>query len=144
MSATTADIDDQKRGRKRHCARRRSELAHVARVATLNAMTASIAHEISQPLSGILTNANTSLRMLAADPPNLAGVVEAARRTIRDAHRASEVLKRLRDMFSKKEPITELFDLNDAPRDVIAISAGELQGRDGCSCRRNSPRACLA
>ena len=49
----------------------RLELAHVARVATLNAMTASIAHEVSQPLSGILTNANLSLRMLAADPPNL-------------------------------------------------------------------------
>jgi PAS domain S-box-containing protein len=128
---TTADIDDQKRAEET-LRQAQSELAHVARVATLNAMTASIAHEISQPLSGILTNANTSLRMLAADPPNLTGVVEAARRTIRDAHRASEVLKRLRDMFSKKQPITELVDLNSAVRDVIAISAGELQGRDAC------------
>ena len=82
----------------------RSELAHVARVATLNAMTASIAHEVSQPLSGILTNANTCVRMLAADPPNLAGAAETARRTIRDANRATEVIQRLRAMFSTKAP----------------------------------------
>jgi len=92
-------------------------------------MTASIAHEVSQPLSGILTNANTGLRMLSADPPNLAGAVETARRTIRDANRASYVLKRLREMFSKKEPVTGSFDLNDAAHDVIVISAGELQRR---------------
>ena len=82
--------------------RTRSELAHVARVATLNAMTASIAHEVSQPLSGILTNANTCVRMLAADPPNLAGAAETARRTIRDANRATEVIRRLRAMFSTR------------------------------------------
>lgn len=105
----------------------RSELAHVARVATLNAMTASIAHEVSQPLSGILTNANTSLRMLAADPPNLSGVAEAAKRTIRDAGRASEVIKRLRAMFSKNAPTTEKIDLNDTARELIALSSGELQ-----------------
>ena len=107
----------------------RGELAHVARVATLNAMTASIAHEVSQPLSGILTNASTGLRMLAAEPPNVTGAVEAARRTLRDGNRAADVIKRLRDMFSRKEPITELVDLNDAARDVIAISAGEIQSR---------------
>ena len=125
---TTTDIDDQKRAEET-LRQAQSELAHVARVATLNAMTASIAHEVNQPLSGILTNANTGLRMLSADPPNLAGAVEAARRTIRDANRASDVLKRLREMFSRKEPITGSFDLNDAARDVIAISAGELQRR---------------
>jgi PAS domain S-box-containing protein len=123
---TTTDIDDQKRA---EAALRQTqvELAHVARVATLNAMTASIAHEVSQPLSGILTNASTSLRMLAAEPPNVAGAVETARRTIRDANRAAGVLKRLREMFSKKAPITELVDLNDAAREVIALSAGELR-----------------
>ena len=82
----------------------RSELAHVARVATLNAMTASIAHEVSQPLSGILTNANTCVRMLAADPPNVAIAAETARRTIRDANRATEVIQRLRALFSTKAP----------------------------------------
>ena len=60
----------------------RSELAHVARVTSLGAMTASIAHEVNQPLSGIITNASTCLRMLAADPPNVDGARETARRTI--------------------------------------------------------------
>jgi C4-dicarboxylate-specific signal transduction histidine kinase len=106
-----------------------NDLAHVTRVATLNAMTASIAHELRQPLSGIVTNANTALRMLAAEPPNVAGAAETARRTIRDANRASGVITRLREMFSNKLPITELVDLNDAARDVIAIAASELQRR---------------
>ncbi|WP_340313605.1 PAS domain-containing protein [Rhizorhabdus argentea] len=105
----------------------RSELAHVARVATLNAMTASIAHEVSQPLSGILTNASTGLRMLAADPPNLAGVAETAKRTIRDANRATEVIKRLRAMFAKSAPTKDMIDLNDTARELIALSSGELQ-----------------
>jgi len=105
----------------------RSELAHVARVATLNAMTASIAHEVNQPLSGILTNANTCVRMLAADPPNLVGAAETARRTIRDANRASEVISRLRAMFSTKAPTMDLADINDVAREVIALSTGELR-----------------
>lgn len=105
----------------------RSELAHVARVATLNAMTASIAHEVSQPLSGILTNANTCVRFLAADPPNLAGAAETARRTIRDANRATEVIQRLRAMFSTKAATMEMADLNDVAREVIALSMGEVR-----------------
>ena len=107
----------------------RGELAHVARVATLNAMTASIAHEVAQPLSGILTNANTCARMLAADPPNLAGASETAQRTIRDANRATEVIKRLRAMFSTKPPTIEAADFNDVAREVITLSAVELQRR---------------
>jgi signal transduction histidine kinase len=109
--------------------RTRGELAHVARVATLNAMTASIAHEVAQPLSGILTNANTCARMLAADPPNLAGAAETAQRTIRDANRASEVIRRLRAMFSTKAPTIEAADFNDVAREVITLSAFELQRR---------------
>jgi C4-dicarboxylate-specific signal transduction histidine kinase len=66
---TITDVDDQKRAEEA-LRQAQSELAHVARVATLNGMTASIANEVSQPLSGILTNANTGLRILAAEPPN--------------------------------------------------------------------------
>ena len=105
----------------------RLELTHVARTATLNAMTASITHEVSQPISGILTNASTCARMLAADPPNVAGAAETVRRTIRDANRATEVIKRLRSMFAKKAPIMELVDLNEAAQEVIAVSSGELR-----------------
>jgi signal transduction histidine kinase len=105
----------------------RSELAHVARVTSLGALTASIAHEVNQPLSGIITNASTCLRMLAADPPNVDGARETARRMIRDGNRASDVITRLRALFSKKDATTEPVDLNEATREVIALSWTELQ-----------------
>ena len=107
----------------------RSELAHVARVTTLGALAASIAHEVNQPLSGIITNASTGLRMLAADPPNIDGARETTRRTLRDGHRATDVIARLRMLFAKKGDPTESVDLNDAAREVIALSMSELQRR---------------
>ena len=108
-------------------ARARSELARVARVTSLGVLTASIAHEVNQPLSGIITNASTCLRMLSADPPNVAGARETARRTIRDGNRASEVVSRLRTLYSKKNPQLELMDLNEAAREVTSLSLSELQ-----------------
>jgi PAS domain S-box-containing protein len=105
----------------------RSELVRVASVTSLGVLTASIAHELNQPLSGIVTNASTCLRMLAVDPPNIEGARETARRTIRDGNRASKVVTRLRALFSKKEITTEPVDLNDAAREVIALSLSELQ-----------------
>ncbi len=105
----------------------RSELAHITRVTTLSTLTAAIAHEINQPLSGIVTNASTCLRMLDGNPPNLEGARETARRTIRDGNRASEVTSRLRALFSKKNAAFELFDLNDAAREVLALSFPEFQ-----------------
>jgi PAS domain S-box-containing protein len=105
----------------------RSELAYASRVTSLGALTASIAHEVNQPLSGIITNASTCLRMLAASPPNIDGALETARRTIRDGNRASDVIKRLRAMFSKQDAITESLDLNEATREVIALALSELQ-----------------
>ncbi len=100
----------------------RSELARVARVTSLGVLTASIAHEVNQPLSGIITNASTCLRMLAADPPNVDGARETARRTIRDGNRASDVVTRLRALFGKKDVTTESVDLNEATREVLALS----------------------
>jgi signal transduction histidine kinase len=104
----------------------RSELAYVSRVTTLGALTASIAHEVNQPLSGIITNASTCLRMLASDPPNLDGARETARRTIRDGNRASDVITRLRALFARKAALAEWVDLNEATREVIALSREEL------------------
>jgi signal transduction histidine kinase len=104
----------------------RSELTRVARITALGALTASIAHEVNQPLAGILTNANTCLRMLATDPPNIDGARETARRTIRDGNRASDVIGRLRALFVKKNFTTESVDLNEAVREVIALTQGDL------------------
>ena len=108
-------------------AKARSELANVARITSLGVLTASIAHEINQPLSGIITNASTCLRMLSADPPDIDGVRETARRTIRDGNRASEVITRLRTVYSKKNLSPELMDLNEAVREVASLSLSELQ-----------------
>ena len=107
--------------------RARSELAHVARVTTVSALTASIAHEVNQPLSGIVTNASTCLRMLDANPPDLEGARETARRAIRDSNRATDVISRLRALFSKTESMLEMLNLNEAIREVIALSSSELQ-----------------
>jgi len=105
----------------------RSQLAHVSRITTLNALTASIAHEINQPLSGIITNSGTCLRMLNSDSPNIEGARETVRRTLRDGNRAADVITRLRALFSKKEFTLEPVDLNEATREVITLSLGDLQ-----------------
>ena len=88
---------------------------------------ASVAHEVSQPLTGILTNATMCLRMLAADPPNIDAACEAARRTLRDGTRASDVLVRLRALFSNQELARQSVDLNEATREVIAHSLVDFQ-----------------
>jgi len=123
---TSTDIDDRKRAEDA-LNKARAELAHVAQVTTLSTLTASIAHEVNQPLSGIVTNASTCLRMLDAHPPNLEGARETARRTIRDGNRASEVVTRLRGLFSRKNTAFEPFDLNEAVEEVIALLLSELQ-----------------
>jgi GAF domain-containing protein len=105
----------------------RSDLAHVTRVTTLGVLTASIAHEVSQPLSGIVTNSSTCLRLLSAEPPNVAGAMETVRRTIRDGLRASDVITRLRALFGNKGSTNEPLDLNAVTREVIALSRNELQ-----------------
>ncbi len=124
-------------------AKTRSELARVARVSSLGALTASIAHEVNQPLSGIITNASTCLRMLAANPPNVDGARETARRTIRDGNRASDVIARLRALFSKQDAAAEPVDLNEAARKVIALSLSEIQ-RSRAILRQESGRVAAA
>ena len=123
---TNADIDDRKRAEE-ELRNTQTELGRVMRVMTMGQLTASMAHEVNQPLSGIVTNAGTCLRMLNANPPNLEGARETVRRTIRDGNRASEVVTRLRTLYSKKEPALEPMDLNEATREVIALSLSELQ-----------------
>ncbi len=104
-----------------------AELANMSRVMTMAQLTASIAHEVNQPLSGIITNASTCLRMLDADSPNVEGARETARRMIRDGNRAADVITRLRALFSKRPAATESVDLNEASREVIALLLSKLQ-----------------
>ena len=105
----------------------RSELAHVTRVTTLNALTASIAHEVNQPLSGIVSNGSACLRWLAGDTPDLDEVRETVRDIVRDGKRAAEVIARIRALATKRTAPREKVDLNETVREVLAIVADEAK-----------------
>jgi C4-dicarboxylate-specific signal transduction histidine kinase len=105
----------------------RAALSHVARLATLEILAPSIAHEVSQPLAGIMINAHTCLRTLATDPPRLDGARAAARRALRDVERAHGLITRLRTLVAKREATSESLDLNDAIREAVALLSSELQ-----------------
>jgi PAS domain S-box-containing protein len=127
------DITDRKRAeeelRQKEVSLRevQTELAHVSRVTTLGEMAASIAHEVNQPLAGIVTNANSSLRWLAGDSPNLAEACEAIRRIVRDGNRASNVVSRMRGLFKKASTAKERFDMNGAIEEVVVLTQGEVR-----------------
>ncbi|MGR9417747.1 GHKL domain-containing protein (plasmid) [Rhizobium leguminosarum] len=104
-----------------------SALADAMRIATLKAMTALIAHEVSQPLSGIWANADAGARLLASHPPDLSGVAESIERTMRDAERAREMIRRFRGMFAEAAPSSQTVNINDAVKEVITLLAWNLQ-----------------
>lgn len=122
ISETQRLRDEQRRNHEM-----RLELAHALRIATLGQLSASIAHEINQPLTGIITNCGTCLRMLSSEPLDVEGALEAVRRTMRDGNRAADVITRLRALFNKKQPALEWVDLNEATREVIALSQDEIR-----------------
>ena len=123
---TIVDMHDWKQSQQ-DLLKMQAELAHVTRVLTMGQLTASIAHEVNQPLAGIITNAGTCLRMLDSEPPNIDGARETVRRTIRDGNRASDVITKLRDLFRRKDVIAEFLDLNEIAREVITIMLSDLQ-----------------
>ncbi len=104
----------------------RAELAHVTRVATLGELTASIAHEVNQPLAGIVTNGQAGLRWLGRATPDLEEVRAAVTRMISDAQRASDVVRRLRDLAKKATPQTAALDINEMIGDAVAVVQREL------------------
>jgi PAS domain S-box-containing protein len=107
--------------------RMRLDLAHVSRVNTLGQMAASIAHEINQPLAGIVINGNASLRWLAGESPNLHEAREATRRIVRDGQRAGDVITRLRTLFQRRGSLKEPLGINEVIQEVLAITRGEIR-----------------
>lgn len=101
------------------------ELAHVTRVMTMGELTASIAHEVNQPLAAVITNGNASLRWLANQPPNFEEVRECLKRIIRDGNRASAVITRIRALVKKSTTAQAQLDLNEAIREVLALTQAE-------------------
>jgi C4-dicarboxylate-specific signal transduction histidine kinase len=101
------------------------ELAHANRVATTGQLTASIAHEVNQPIAAAVTNAQAALRWLDARPPDLDEVRQALARIVRDAHRAGDVIGRIRNLIKKAPPRTNSVNMSEAVREVIELVRGE-------------------
>jgi hypothetical protein len=101
------------------------ELAHANRVATIGQLTASIGHEVKQPISATATNAAAALRWLGAQPPNLGEARQALDRIVNDAMRAGDIIGRIRDLIQKAPPHKDSVDINEAIREVIELTRGE-------------------
>jgi len=102
-----------------------ADLAHVNRVTTMGELTASLAHEINQPIAAAVTNANTCLRWLTRDQPDLEEARAAAMRILKDGTRAGEITSRIRLLFKKGTPERELVDVNGVIREMIVLLRGE-------------------
>jgi len=105
--------------------RAQAELAHVARVATMGELTASIAHEVNQPITATVTSAQAALRWLAAQPPDLEEVRQALVHIIMAGNRASNVISRIRDLVRKAPPQVHWLNINDAIHEVIELARVE-------------------
>jgi len=106
---------------------REAELTHVTRVMTIGELTASIAHEVNQPLAAIVTNGNACLRWLGGATPNLSEARQAVQRIIKDSYRASEVIARVRSLVKKAPPRNDLVDLNEVIDEVLALAQSETR-----------------
>jgi len=102
-----------------------AELARVSRVSTMGELTASLAHEVNQPIAAAVTNANTCLRWLTRDHPDLEEAREAASRIVKDATRAAGIISRVRLLFKKSPTQRELVDVNEAIREMIVLLRSE-------------------
>jgi PAS domain S-box-containing protein len=124
----TRDLTEKKRV-EQTLRKTRSELARIARQTTMGEMTASIAHDIKQPLAAIVTNGNAVLRWLASATPDLDEVRAALKRIINDGHRASQVIASIRAMFGKGAQERARVDVNDVVNEVLALMQAELHGQ---------------
>ena len=105
----------------------RTELARVARLTTLGELTATIAHEVNQPLTGLVNSGNACLRWLAARPPDLDAARQSVERMISAGKRAGEVITRIRALVGKSPPQRDPLNINDTITEVIALIHGEVQ-----------------
>jgi PAS domain S-box-containing protein len=101
------------------------DLAHISRVTTMGELTASLAHEVNQPIAAAVTDANTCLRWLTRDQPDLQEAREAASRMVKDATRAADIISRIRLLFNKVSPQRELVDVNEVVREMIVLLRSE-------------------
>jgi PAS domain S-box-containing protein len=123
---TIADITARRQAED-ELAKAQAELSRVARASSLGLLTASIAHEVSQPLVGILANASTCVRALDQSSPNIPTALQSTKRILRDANRASDVIGHLRNLFNQKHTNFEVFDLNECAMEILEITNFDIQ-----------------
>jgi C4-dicarboxylate-specific signal transduction histidine kinase len=109
----------------KRAAEAQADLAHVSRVTTMGELTASLAHEVKQPISAAATNANTCIRWLSRDQPDIEEASEAAARIIKDVSRAAEIISRIRLLFQKGIPQQQSIEVNEVIREMIVLLHGE-------------------
>jgi PAS domain S-box-containing protein len=126
-TGTVIDVTERKRAEEERERLRQAEadLARVTRATTMGELTASLAHEVNQPIAAAIINANAGLRWLARDPPDVNEAREALSRIVKDATRAADIIKRIRSMFKKGTAQREPVDVNEAIRDVIMLMRNE-------------------
>ena len=117
---TSTDIEDRKRAEQLQ-----SDLAHVNRVSTLGELAVSLSHELKQPITAAVLNANTCVRWLKRDHPDLEMACEAAARIVNDGNRAADVIDRLRSLYKKSPPKRELIDVNETIREMVVLLRAE-------------------
>jgi len=135
-AAFVVDLSDRKKAEqaareseKRH-AEARMELAHANRVATMGELSASITHEINQPVAAAVNNASAALRWLGKEPPDLEQARQALNRIFANGNRASEVIGRIRALIKKAPPSKDAVEINEAILEVIALTRGEVLKND--------------
>jgi signal transduction histidine kinase len=128
------------RGRSAEAALRRAQtdLARVSRVTTMGELTASIAHEVNQPIAGVVTTAGACVRWLASDPPDLDKARAAVARIVRDGNRAADVIARIRQIFTKGEVQRERVNINHLARETVDLLANEAS-RHAVTIRMDLP-----
>jgi PAS domain S-box-containing protein len=124
---TVIDITERKRAEAERERLRQAlaDLAHINRVTTMGELTASLAHEVNQPIAAAVTNANTCLRWLTRDNPDLEEARAATSRIVKDATRAADIISRIRMLFQKGTPEWELVDVNEVIREMIVLLRSE-------------------
>jgi C4-dicarboxylate-specific signal transduction histidine kinase len=124
---TVIDVTERKRAEEERARLRQAQddLARVSRLTTMGELTASLAHEVNQPIAAAVTDASTCLRWLTRDSPDLEEARAAASRMLEDGKRATEIIRRIRLLFEKGPAVRELVDLNEVIREMIALLQGE-------------------
>lgn len=127
LRGVMADVSERKRAEEERDRLRQleAELAHTNRVTTMGELTASLAHEVNQPIFAAMTNANICVRWLSGGAPNIEEAREAANRIIKDANRAAEIISRIRLLFKKGAPQRELVNINEVISDITVLLRNE-------------------